>query len=67
MNLDMNDVKIGDVVDFKNKNNRATSRVKDVNYENRLVKINYFEDPDLVIDRVDKWVSFELLNLIKRV
>ena len=61
------EVEIGDFVDFKTPENRVTSAVKEVNRINRIVRINYFEDPDLAIDRVDKWIGFDELYIIKKV
>jgi len=64
--FNIDEVEIGDSVDFKIKTNRATSAVKEVDYVRRLVKINFFEDPDKAIDRVNKWIKFEDLYIIKK-
>ena len=58
------EVKVGDAVDFKIPTNRATSAVKEVDMIRRMVKINFFEDPKLAIDRVNKWVSFDDVHII---
>lgn len=62
----IDNVEEGDIVDFISPVNKVTSPVKSVNKENRQVLINFFEDPELVIDRVNKWVSFDLLKIIQK-
>jgi len=65
--LSIENVEEGDIVDFVSPQNKATSPVKTVNKDTRQVLINYFEDPELAIDRVNKWVSFDMLKIIKKV
>jgi hypothetical protein len=63
--INIEEVAIGDIVDFIIPTNKATSPVKEVNLLTRGVKINYFEGPD-AIDRVDKWVAFDNLYIVKK-
>jgi hypothetical protein len=65
-NFNIEEVAVGDAVDFISPLNKVTSKVKEVNNQNRTVLINYFESPDLAIDRVNKWVSFDLLKIISK-
>jgi hypothetical protein len=60
------EVKIGDIVEFKTPTNKSNSPVKEVNLIGRMVRINFFEDPKLVVDRVNKWVSFDELFISKK-
>jgi hypothetical protein len=62
----IDNVEEGDIVDFISPVNKVTSPVKAVNNEKRQVLINFFEDPELVIDRVNKWVSFDLLKITQK-
>lgn len=64
--FNIEEVAVGDKVEFKSHLNHATSPVKEVNSESRLVKINFFEDPKLAIDRIDKWVSFDEILIVKK-
>ncbi|GEM_PF-2603586 len=60
------DVEEGDKVDFISPSNHATSPVHAVDKNRRMVLINYFEDPVLAIDRVNKWVSFDDLYVVQK-
>jgi len=62
----IDDIEEGDIADFLSPLNKATSPVKAVNNEKRVVLINYFEDPEKAIDRVNKWVSFDLLKITNK-
>ncbi len=64
--FNIEEVAIGDSVEFKSQLNHATSPVKEVNLAARLVKINFFEDPKLAIDRVNKWISFDDIFIVKK-
>ncbi len=63
---DIEGVGIGDIVDFKIPTNKATSPVKEIDLIRRMVKINFFEDPKTARDRVNKWVSFDEISIIKK-
>lgn len=64
--FNIEDVEEGDKVQFISPLNHATSPVKAVDKHRRMVLINYFENPDLAIDRVNKWVSFDDLHIVQK-
>jgi hypothetical protein len=63
---DIEEVKVNDIVDFRIPTKKPTSPVKDVDLLRRMLKINYFEDPVMAIDRVNEWVSFDDLFIVKQ-
>lgn len=60
------EVNAGDIIDFKTPVNKATSPAKAVDSIRRMVKLNFFEGPELAIDKVNKWVSFNDIFIIKK-